>query len=66
LSGFFALYYWERLEQTRGNLLFISLFYRRGFLISKLIQQRQDIVNTLEKAKQDYLQLQKQEIQDER
>jgi 1-acyl-sn-glycerol-3-phosphate acyltransferase len=54
LSGFFVLFYWNRIESFRDNLFFISLFYRRSFLISKLIQQRLEIIKTLEKAKQSY------------
>jgi len=54
-SGFFVLYYWNRLKQLRGNLLFISLFYRRRVLISRLVRQRSDIVEILEVAKEDYL-----------
>ena len=57
-SGFFVLYYWNRLKQLRGNLLFISLFYRRRVLISRLVRQRSDIVGILEVAKEDYLQQQ--------
>ena len=57
-SGFFVLYYWNRLKRLRGNLLFISLFYRRRVLISRLLRQRSDIVGILEVATEDYLQQQ--------
>jgi hypothetical protein len=36
-------------------LNFISIFYRRKHLVAKLLQQRMDIVNMIEKAQQDYL-----------
>ena len=58
VSGFFVLYYWNRLKLLHGNLLFISLFYRRRVLISRLLRQRSDIVGILEVAKEDYLQQQ--------
>jgi 1-acyl-sn-glycerol-3-phosphate acyltransferase len=55
VSGFFALSYWDRLEKIKGFLNFISIFYRRKHLVAKLLQQRMDIVNMIEKAQQDYL-----------
>lgn len=58
--GFFALNYWGRIKRVRHNIFFIALFYRRNFLVSKLIQQRLEIIKALEKAKQDYMQFQKE------
>lgn len=55
VSGFFALYYWDRLVKIRGVLVFMSLFYRESPLIARLIQHRLAIVDILEKAQQDYL-----------
>lgn len=60
VSGLFVLSYWNRLKKLRGNLLLISLFYRRRILISRLVQQRSDIVGILEVAKEDYLQQQQE------
>ncbi len=55
LSGFFALFYWDRLVRIRGVLKFLTLFYRESPLIAKLVQQRLDIVDILEKAQKDYM-----------
>ncbi len=54
ITGISALYYHRRLLRIRDNWLFISLFYRKTGIISSLIQQRQEIVEILEKGKQDY------------
>ncbi|MCH8318939.1 MAG: hypothetical protein IIA88_10685, partial [Bacteroidetes bacterium] len=58
ITGIIALYYWRYLEKIRGRWLFIFLFYRKSSLITRLINQREDIVKTLEKGKKDYLNLQ--------
>ena len=55
LSGFFALYYWDRIEKIHGFLLFLSLFYRQSTRVATLIQQRLDITNILKIAQADYL-----------
>lgn len=59
ITGILALYYWRYLEKIRSRWLFISLFYRKNSLITKLIKQREDIVKDLEEGKRDYLELQK-------
>ena len=59
-SGFFVLFYWNRLKLLHGNFLLISLFYRRRVLISRLVQKRSEIVRILEVAKKDYLQQQQE------
>ena len=60
LTGFFALAYWDRMKQIHSNIFFVSLFYRRRFLVSDLIQQRIKIIKALEKAKREYIQFQKE------
>jgi len=60
ISGFFTYYYYIQLGKIRNKMLFISLFYRRSFLISQLIQQRLVIMKELETTKLDYLKLQQE------
>ena len=55
LSGFFTWHYWKLLIKIRRSWLFISLFYRESTFIAKLIKQREEIIITLENAKQEYL-----------
>ncbi len=55
LAGFFALNYWQRVQRTKGHVKLFSLFYKRNTLVASLIQQRHQIIEQLEVAKQDYL-----------
>ena len=63
VTGILALYYWRYLKKIRSRWLFISLFYRKNSLITKLIKQREDIVKDLEEGKRDYLNLQNLTVQ---
>jgi len=56
IGGFFALHYWSRLVSTRELLSFFSIFYQRTHHVANLVQQRQDIVSSLEEARSDYQQ----------
>jgi glycerol-3-phosphate O-acyltransferase / dihydroxyacetone phosphate acyltransferase len=60
VSGFFTLRYWHRLRYTIGHLTLFSLFYKRSTILSHLLQQRTAILDTLQKAKEEYLSLQNQ------
>lgn len=55
LSGFFTLFYANYLHTTRDKWRLLSLFFKRTSLVSQLIQNRKDIITSLEKAKEDYL-----------
>ncbi len=55
ITGMFSIYYWRRLIRDREKWRFISLFYRKTGLISRLILQREEIIEELEKAKDEYL-----------
>ncbi len=54
LSGAFTYYYWNRLNRIRARWLFVSLFYRRTELVSNLVLKRQEIINDLDKAREEY------------
>ena len=55
ITGILSLYYWRYLKKIRGRWLFISLFYRKNSLITKLIKQREDIMKDLSEGKIDYI-----------
>ncbi len=55
ISGFFALHFWGRLITTRNYFKLFSLFYKRNTLVNQLIVQRTTLLNTLDKAKNNYL-----------
>lgn len=54
LSGAFTYYYWNRLKRIHARWLFVSLFYRRTELVANLVMKRQEIINDLDKAREEY------------
>lgn len=54
LTGFFALYYWERVNYTKDYWKLLSLFYSRQDLVGKLIKERTEIMELLEAARKEY------------
>jgi glycerol-3-phosphate O-acyltransferase / dihydroxyacetone phosphate acyltransferase len=55
LSGLFTLQYLSTLRHTQSHWLLLRLFYRKQSVMEKLRQQRQQVVDILEQAQQDYL-----------
>lgn len=55
LTGFFVLHYWRRIQITRDYWKLFAIFYKRNTVISGLIEQRKEIMDMLEKAKEDYV-----------
>lgn len=55
LTGFFTLAYWQDVQNTNDQWTLFSKFYNKSDLVSELIQQRSDIVQVLDQAKQEYL-----------
>lgn len=55
LTGMFSIYYWRRFIRNKEKWRFISLFYRKAALISRLILEREEIIDELEKGKEEYL-----------
>ncbi len=55
LSGFFALFYANYLNDTRDNWRLLGLFFKRADLVANLVSQRKALINTLEQAKKEYL-----------
>ncbi|WP_242929523.1 lysophospholipid acyltransferase family protein [Pontibacter vulgaris] len=54
VTGYFTLQYWNTLHHTKGRLSYLQLFFKRQHLLNSLKQQREDILEELERAKQDY------------
>lgn len=54
-SGFFALFYGNYFLSIKDKWRLMALFYKRSDLVDQLIQQRKEIMQSLEQAKQDYL-----------
>lgn len=59
-SGFFALHFWDRINQVQSFLSLISTFYGRSPFIAGLMQQRLDIMEALEEAHKEYMDHQRQ------
>lgn len=58
-SGFFALRFWNILMRVREDWLLLRLFLSKSPVAESLKRQRQDLINELEQARQEYLQQQK-------
>ncbi|PIQ20139.1 MAG: glycerol acyltransferase [Cytophagales bacterium CG18_big_fil_WC_8_21_14_2_50_42_9] len=56
LSGFFALYYSNRLRNTQAYLKLFAFLYKNKPAINELLQQRREILIRLDKARRIYLQ----------
>jgi len=54
ISGMFAIIYWRGLIKNRERWHFISSFYRKTVLTAKLITMREEIIEELDSAKNDY------------
>ena len=54
LSGMFSIVYWRGLIKNRERWHFISAFYRKTVLTAKLINMREEIIEELNSAKNDY------------
>jgi 1-acyl-sn-glycerol-3-phosphate acyltransferase len=57
LSGFFSFAYWNYFISAKETWSLLALFRKRENLISVLMTQRKNIIVTLDKAKQDYLEV---------
>lgn len=53
-SGYYALYYLKKARNYRQHMVFISLFYRRRILIYNLIRQRMRLIESINRAKDEY------------
>jgi len=55
VSGLFAFYYFRRFTTVRGNWKIFSLFYKKTNLVTSLISKRRQIIEGLEKGKEDFI-----------
>ena len=55
LSGFFVLFYWNVVLETKNNLKLLSIFRKEKEIIQELIEERKEIYFMLKKAKEQYL-----------
>lgn len=55
LSGFFTLRYWNTLLRVRERWLLLRLFLSESPVAESLKQQRQELIEELEKARNEYL-----------
>jgi len=53
-SGNFALYYIRKARNYRQHFIFLSLFYRRRILIYNLIRQRMRLIESINRARDEY------------
>lgn len=55
VSGFFTLFYWQKLESTAQYWRLFKLFFTKNAVIASLLKQRIEIIHWLESAKKEYL-----------
>ena len=58
LTGFLVLHYWRYLNKSQNYLVFISLFKKRKRIVQGLLDLREEILQELEKAKEEWIALQ--------
>lgn len=56
LSGFFAMFYYDHSHRIRTHWRLLGLFYQKPTEVGALLQQRAEIIEALEEAKEEYLQ----------
>jgi hypothetical protein len=54
LSGFFVLQYYKRLKNFRSTYAYYRIFRRKKNIVNWFTQQRQEIINILENARQQF------------
>ena len=55
ISGLFAFYYYKKFKSIRGSWKILSLFYNRNTVITSVINEREFIINELEKARKEFV-----------
>jgi hypothetical protein len=55
ISGLFAFYYYKKFKSIRGSWKIFSLFYKRTTVITSVINEREIIINELEKARKEFV-----------
>ena len=55
LAGFFAMWYYERLQNFKSHRRLISLFYKEPELIGELLHERKSIIKELDWGKEQFL-----------
>ena len=55
ISGLFAFYYYKKFKSIRGSWKIFSLFYKRNTVITSVINEREIIINELEKARKEFV-----------
>ncbi len=57
LTAFFTMAYWRNLQNTNDQLTLFSRFYNKSKRVAKVIAQRAAIVQLLDEAKQEYMEV---------
>ena len=55
ISGLLSFYYYKKFKSIRGSWKIFSLFYKRTTVITSLINEREFIINELEKARKEFV-----------
>ena len=53
-SGNYSLYYFRKAKNYQQHIRFLTIFYQKRILLYELIEKRLNIINELNKAKDDY------------
>jgi 1-acyl-sn-glycerol-3-phosphate acyltransferase len=58
-SGNFVLSYTFKISKYRQHLRFLSIFYRKRYLMYQIIEERQRLIQFINKAKDEYINIEK-------
>ena len=53
-AGNFSLYYYRKAKNYQQHIRFLTIFYQKRILLYQLIEKRLNIINELNRAKDDY------------
>jgi 1-acyl-sn-glycerol-3-phosphate acyltransferase len=54
LSGLFAYWYYHEMKRIRANWILLFIFYKKSAIISKLVTEREAIIEILDQARAEY------------
>ena len=55
LAGFFAYHYFYEIAELRAKWILMQVFYKKSKVISKLITEREELIDVFDKARAQYL-----------
>jgi 1-acyl-sn-glycerol-3-phosphate acyltransferase len=56
VSGLFTYWYYHEMQRIKANWVLLLIFYKKSAFISKLMMEREAIIDIIDEAKKEYLQ----------